>query len=46
MLQNMRRNAKFLVPLLGVALLALPAATAGPARAQAEGGQTSAQPQE
>ena len=37
MLQNVHRGVKFLVPLLGAALLALPGATAGPARAQAGG---------
>ena len=40
MLQNVHRSVKFLVPLLGAALLALPGATAGLARAQAEGGET------
>ena len=40
MLENVLRNAKFLAPLLGAALLALPGPAASPASAQAEGGET------
>jgi hypothetical protein len=36
MLQNILRNAKFLVPLLGAAMLVLAGSTADPARAQAQ----------